>query len=68
MSEEKAPKHGNINHQQPEIKKGYDAERSGFEKLNYPDRGNLSEGYQPIRDITSTPPDGGSGVPDKKDD
>lgn len=52
-----------------EIQKGYDAERSGFDKLHHPDnRGSIKEGYQPIRDITSPPPDGGSGVPDKSED
>lgn len=67
MSEEKkSPNHERS--QQPEINKGYDAERSGFEKLNYPTGGGLREGYQPIIDITSTPPDGGSGVPDKNND
>jgi len=37
-----------------------------YDKLHIPDHGrSIQEGYQPIVDITSTPPDGGSGVPDK---
>jgi hypothetical protein len=65
MSEEQhKPQKSQIN--PPEINKGQVDERSSYEKLSYQER-NIKEGYQPIVDIVSTPPDGGSGVPDKKD-
>ncbi|HEY8892203.1 MAG TPA: hypothetical protein VIM70_18335 [Clostridium sp.] len=67
MSEEDSKKQGKSIHHAPEIKKGNDAERGGFDQVR--NKGNLSEGYQPIRDIIDTsPPDGGSGVPDKDKD
>jgi len=69
MSEENLPKEerGQIQPLQPDINKGEDHERSGgYEKLHAP--GTLHEGYQPIRDIATPPPDGGSGVPDKTDE
>jgi len=69
MTEDELPKQQDKQHiERPDINKGHDAERSGFEKLHAPNRGNLSEGYQPIRDIATPPPDGGSGVPDKEKD
>jgi len=63
MSEENQKKQEKLTVYEPEIKKGNDAEKHGWDSVR--NKGNLSEGYQPIRDIVSTPPDGGSGVPDK---
>lgn len=68
MSEEKKNQNEKINIPQPDINRSYDWEGSVRETFNYPDRGDLGAGYQPIRDEGSTPPDGGSGVPDKKGD
>jgi hypothetical protein len=69
MSEENSPKEEKIkiHQEQPEIQKGQVPGVSEYTKL-HSERGTLREGYQPITDISSTPPDGGSGVPEKKDD
>lgn len=50
-----------------DFSKGNDSAHGNFEKHDR-QRGELSEGYQPIRDVTSEPPGGGSGVPDKSND
>ena len=69
MSKEQAPKPEKINIERPDIEKGETSDWSGYSKLHYPDTGqSIKEGYQPITDIISKPPSGGSGVPDKGED
>jgi hypothetical protein len=67
MSEEKSSKQEKIHiDKQQDINKGHDNKRS-YEDQSY-GRGEIKEGYQPITDVTSDPPRGGSGVPDKTED
>ena len=70
MSQEESPKEekGKIHNPQPDINKAQEHDRSyGYTKL-HSEIGILREGYQPIVNITTTPPDGGSGVPNKSDE
>ncbi|MCO5937223.1 hypothetical protein NAF17_16880 [Mucilaginibacter sp. RB4R14] len=68
MSEENSPKPEKGHIERPDINKGHDINRS-YEELSHPntDR-SIKEGYQPITDVSSNPPSGGSGVPDKSED
>lgn len=60
-NEKKHPQPGDRKHQDS-TEKGSVKEKNGINERAW---GGVTEGYQPTKDVTSDPPTGGSGVPNK---